>query len=228
MAIAKVIVREDAPMASWLDDIVDSFEAIGGSGTLSDVYSELESRRPDRPPSWQSGVRRMIQDHSSDSAGFKGGVDLFFSVEGLGQGVWGLRALVEPTPVAVDLDAGEASPGRAVQTVYRILRDTKLARQVKLLHRDECQICGEALRLSGERTYSEAHHIVPVGSDHNGPDTPENIIVLCPNHHALCDYGAIALDRARLRRIAGHSVSDESIRYHNEHIYQQRFGRLET
>nr|WP_231127411.1 HNH endonuclease [Motilibacter aurantiacus] len=165
----------------------------------------------------------MIQDRSSDSEGFKGADDLFFTVEGLGRGVWGLRDLARATPVAADADLpeGNASPERAQQTTYRILRDTALARQIKLLHRDQCQICGLALRIAPDRTYSEAHHIIPLGREHAGPDIPSNIIVLCPNHHALCDMGAVALHSESIRSVAGHEISNVSLAYHNASILNQ-------
>lgn len=163
-----------------------------------------------------------MEDRSSDSAGFKHREDLFFSVYGLGHGVWGLRSAVTETPVAVDMPAdpppGQPTPARVEQLTYRVLRDTPLARKLKLLHRDRCQLCGEALRISPSRTYSEAHHIIPLGGRHNGPDIASNIIVLCPNHHALCDHGAIRLDRASIRTVPGHEISDESLAYHNERI----------
>ncbi|QYJ04221.1 HNH endonuclease [Nocardioides panacisoli] len=209
---------------TWLEDISDALRTLGGSATLAQIYDEAAQRRGvQRTNVTEATVRRMIQDHSSDSQGFKHGTDLFFSVQGLGAGVWGLRDQVEETPAAADLDGGAVQPQRAAQLTYRILRDTRLARQVKLLHRDRCQICGEALRLGDGRTYSEGHHIIPLGGAHNGPDTAENIIVLCPNHHALCDYGAIRLDFAALRQVPGHQISQGSIDYHNREIFGHRF-----
>jgi HNH endonuclease len=174
--------------------------------------------RASLPPSWKEVIRRRIQDLSSDSVGFKNGEDLFFSVEGLGRGVWGLRGMVKESPVAVDLPTGNEMPGRAEQRTYRVLRDTKLARQLKLLHRDRCQVCGETLRISESSTYSEAHHIIPLGNEHNGPDVPGNIIVLCPNHHALCDMGGMPLNRSDLLTVDGHVISDRSLEYHNGRI----------
>ncbi|WP_336706708.1 HNH endonuclease [Oerskovia sp. USHLN155] len=210
-------------MATWTEDIVDGLRALGGTGTLSDIYSAVGPLRPTLPESWRDIIRRNIQDRSSDSAGYRGAQDLFFSVSGLGAGVWGLRSLAISTPDAIDKDAGSEAPGRTPQLIYRVLRDTELARQLKLLHRDQCQLCGLALRLSSARTYSEAHHVVPLGAPHHGPDTAENILVLCPNHHALCDYGAIALDVASLRQASGHRLAESSVEYHNTHIVGARF-----
>jgi hypothetical protein len=216
------LIRSETHMASWDDDIVAAMTNLGGSASYNTLYQEIENIRSDLPESWKAVVRRRIQSLSSDSAGFEGGRDLFFSVEGLGAGVWGLRALVQDTPSAVDLPGGNDQPDRIVTTTYRILRDTELARKVKLLHRDLCQICGQTVLLDGQTTYSEAHHIRPLGMPHNGPDVPGNVIVLCPNHHVLCDYGAIALRLEELRSVDGHSVSPEFIDYHNSKIVGRR------
>jgi len=215
-------------MASWTEDIVAALTALGGTGSYDDIYRQVARIRGDLPASWKDIVRRRIQDLSSDSVGFKRGADLFFSVEGLGRGVWGLRGMVKESPVAVDLPAGNEKPGRAEQKTYRVLRDTQLARQLKLMHRDRCQLCGETLRISEARTYSEAHHIIPLGNKHNGPDTSGNIIVLCPNHHALCDMGAIPLHRSGILAVDGHVISDDSLEYHNSRIYGHTHGQITT
>ena len=116
------------------------------------------------------------------------------------------------TPTAVDFEQPE--PARIEIHTYRILRDTKLARTLKSLHQDACQICGQVISIQGD-TYSEAHHIRPLGSPHNGPDVAENILVLCPNHHVMCDYGSIQLDLENLRVHPQHSIGTQFIEYHN-------------
>jgi hypothetical protein len=211
---------------SWDRDIVASFEALGGSASYEDLYAHIAAIRASLPPSWKEVVRRRIQDLSSDSAGWKHGPDLFYSVKGLGAGVWGLRSKLAATPKAVDLppepkelSSGNQSPEKAPILTYRVLRDTPLARQIKVLHQNRCQICGESVQLSDGKMYSEAHHIVPLGAPHHGPDQPGNIIVLCPNHHVLCDYGAIALSSTAIRSVGGHQISAESINYHNTKIF---------
>jgi hypothetical protein len=80
-------------MASWAEDIVTALRRLGGTGTYDEIYSEVAGIRPYLPPTWKEIIRRQIEDMSSDSEGFKGKADLFYSVEGLGQGVWGLRAM---------------------------------------------------------------------------------------------------------------------------------------
>ncbi|EZP26764.1 hypothetical protein BW34_01965 [Microbacterium oleivorans] len=61
--------------------------------------------------------------------------------------------------------------------------------------------------------------MIPLGVPHSGPDIASNILVLCPNHHAQCDLGAIELDRHALRSAPGHIVSADSIDYHNSKIF---------
>ena len=115
--------------------------------------------------------------------------------------------------VAEDINEPKG-PGRVKQETYRILRDTALARKVKESNNYKCQICGKKLELNEEKLYAEAHHIKPLGKPHNGPDICENIICVCPNHHALLDYGAIKLNGNNLQEIG-----TQYIDYHNEQIF---------
>ena len=132
-----------------------------------------------------------------------------FQAELSGVGLPGLAA-----PQAHDLDAPPAA--RVQATISRILRDTQLTNRVKALHNFECQICGHSIILADGSRYAEGHHIQPLGEPHNGPDVMENIICLCPNHHAACDLGAIRLDAAALRKTPGHAVAQRFIEYHDQ------------
>lgn len=204
-------------MAIWREDVRSALQNLGGQGTLEEIYDAIRQLRPNsRPPTWHAIVRRELEYNSSDSESFKKRFDLFYSVNGLGAGVWGLRALEPKTPNASDL--GDANPERVKTTIYRILRDTKLARQLKKLHNDRCQICGDAIQLPGGRTYSEAHHIRPLGKPHNGPDLADNIVVVCPNHHALLDFGALTVSPDTFKTVNGHEISQKYFDYHNNVI----------
>jgi hypothetical protein len=124
------------------------------------------------------------------------------------------------TPIAADIEAPQETSRVSVKT-YRILRDTTLARNIKAIYRNRCQICGQTIELAGGETYSEAHHIKPLGEPHNGPDIPENILCVCPNHHVQLDYCAIKLDKNRLNIHQSHRLGDEYITYHNDRIQNQ-------
>ena len=120
-----------------------------------------------------------------------------------------------PAPTASDVGL---PPERVSTTVNRIIRDTELARRVKMLHRHKCQICGHTIKLPNGSYYAEAHHIQPLGQPHNGPDDIGNIVCVCPNHHAELDYGVSQLSRSRLADADGHVVMAKYIAYHNQTI----------
>ena len=207
-------------MAAWREDVSIALRNLGGIANLSAIYSEVKKVRDAPPPqNFKASVRDTIERNSRDSE--KGpGKDLFFSVEGIGEGVWGLREYEVATPHASDINGSEGNqdPTRIRQETYRILRDTALARKIKLIHGDQCQLCGETIVLSDGSTYSEAHHIKPLGGPHHGPDVPENIIVLCPNHHVMFDYGAITVGRSQIKSCINHHVGQKYLDYHNEVI----------
>ncbi len=208
-------------MDSWKKDIIRALNNLGGSADYDEIYDEIEKIRPNLEGTWKSSVRRRIQDFSSDSEGYKGIEDLFFSVEGIGSGSWGLRSKLKETPKASDLPDGNDKPERTFTITYRILRDSSLARKIKVLHNHSCQICSDTIEFPNGERYSEAHHIIPLGKKHDGPDVAENIIVLCPRHHVLCDYGAIQLDMNDLNNIQNHMLSIDSIKYHNDIIFNK-------
>ncbi|MGC1509909.1 HNH endonuclease [Ketobacter sp.] len=118
--------------------------------------------------------------------------------------------------VPSDLDV----PDREDIVTSRIIRDSSLSSKIKFLHSYECQLCGIALDMPEGKKYAEGHHIKPLGKPHNGPDVIENMICLCPNHHAMLDYGAIKIDPNKIRTVDGHEISKDFISYHNEFIYQ--------
>ena len=210
-------------MATWSTDIVTSLTNLGGVASLEEIYNETRNVRLDpHPQSLTAIIRGTIEDNSSDSAKFKGS-DLFFSAKGIGSGIWGLRSFVKQTPKATDIEEplGNNTPDRVMQETYRILRDTQLSRQIKLLHKNCCQICGVSIPLANGNCYSEAHHIKPLGGLHSGPDVASNILILCPNHHVMLDYGVQKLDLKDIKIHPNHKINFEYIRYHNEVIFEK-------
>jgi putative restriction endonuclease len=111
--------------------------------------------------------------------------------------------------------------------IQRIIRNTEKARLIKGLYKGYCQVCGQRLELGGT-WYAEAAHIRPLGEPHNGPDTTDNILCLCPNHHVLFDYGAFSIDddynllgiEGRLILKAEHILNREHLHYHRNHYYR--------
>jgi putative restriction endonuclease len=64
---------------------------------------------------------------------------------------------------------------------------------VKELYDYRCQICGERID-AASGPYAEGAHVWPVGRPHNGPDTAENVLCVCPNDHVRLDRGIVTFD----------------------------------
>lgn len=57
---------------------------------------------------------------------------------------------------------------------------------LKMIRRFSCQICGTTIpKMNG--FYAEAAHITP--KHEGGDESPQNILILCPNHHKEFDLG---------------------------------------
>lgn len=207
-------------MNTWVEVISEALRRLGGISDYKNLYNEIRTIKGNEnlPKNWTASVRGAMERNSSDSKVFGGKRDVFYSVEGLGKGVWGLRNFQTISFLAEDINE---PPNRNEILVNRIIRDTTMARFVKILHNNHCQLCGKAIQLSNRILYSEAHHIKPLGEPHNGPDIIENIIILCPNHHAQCDYGAIELRLDKLSLHKDHKINSEYINYHNEFIFKR-------
>jgi predicted restriction endonuclease len=121
-----------------------------------------------------------------------------------------------------------APPDRIEARVRRIIRDTVAAKSLKAIYDYNCQVCGLRIEPAPGKYYVEVHHVRPLGGDHHGLDTHGNMLVLCPNHHAMFDFGIphfIDADHIMIRETAHamrckHTLTDDVIAYHNEHIHR--------
>lgn len=110
---------------------------------------------------------------------------------------------------------------RVPTTILRIVRDTRISRQVKSLYDYTCQICGIRIEFNGVG-YAEAAHIRPLGQPHNGDDSLDNLLCLCPNHHVMFDKGYFTVDldltfvgfEGKLTLHRNHKLNLDNIRYH--------------
>jgi predicted HNH restriction endonuclease len=120
-----------------------------------------------------------------------------------------------PEPPTRGIDV--ATPPERIQvTVSRIVRDTQIVRELKALHRHTCQRCGKRLKIGPSAFYSEGHHLRPLGEPHAGPDERQNVLIVCPNCHALLDLVAATLNRKQLRMHPDHNIDPAHLDYHNQ------------
>jgi 5-methylcytosine-specific restriction endonuclease McrA len=131
----------------------------------------------------------------------------------------------------------EEPPKSQKYEVTRKIRDSEKSRSLKLRYRYRCQICQEAIGGAGEG-YAEVHHLRPLGGRHRGLDNWNNMLVLCPNHHAEFDYRWATVDAngrkflhmsernrysgKRLHYEEGHVISRSNCRYHLRNLYKGR------
>jgi len=128
-------------------------------------------------------------------------------------------------PATLNSQGGTSNPSRRKTTTIRVVRDTALSKNLKQYYDYRCQVCD--LRLEGPGgAYAEAAHIRPLGRPHNGPDTTDNILCLCPNHHWLFDVGAFGVAddlsligmEGNLVSLDGHDIDHEHLNYHRQCI----------
>jgi hypothetical protein len=81
--------------ATWAHDLVSVLKVMGGKARLERIYEAVEKLRRANgrsvPRTLEATVRRTLENHSSHSDNYLGGVDLFCMPEGKGAGVWALR-----------------------------------------------------------------------------------------------------------------------------------------
>jgi len=129
--------------------------------------------------------------------------------------IYRYRLVRDDLAIPDDLPDPPIGPGQHKSyTVTRVVRDTQIGKEVKALHKYTCQVCGESL-VSPAGPYAEAAHIRPLGKPHDGPDSKDNVLCVCPNHRVLFDlFGlSIAADlsligvKGRLRTHPRHHLS---------------------
>lgn len=141
--------------------------------------------------------------------------------------IWRFR-LIKIIETSESSDLGhQKQPKRQPVIIQRIVRDTQGARAIKSRYDYRCQVCNERLD-TGVGAYAEAAHIRPLGAPHHGPDTDDNLLCLCPNHHVLFDFGAFTIgDDFELLGISGklnvhpqHRLNPAHLAYH-----RSRYGQ---
>lgn len=115
-------------------------------------------------------------------------------------------------------------------TVLRIVRDTNISRNIKKLYSYQCQICGVAIP-TRKGLYAEGAHIKPLGRPHDGYDSPDNMLCLCPNHHVMFDKGSFSIedDFSVIGALSGaiyihpeHRIDLDNLKYHRiSHGYKR-------
>ncbi|MBY5516208.1 HNH endonuclease [Rhizobium leguminosarum] len=192
-----------------------ALRSLGGQARPAEIAREIKSLFPGpHPDRLLQSVRGRIQECSSDSKFWREKRDLFYSVHGIGGGVWGLREMDLLNPASTDGFADPAEPymveeGAAqLRTHLRRERSKSLVDRFKLeLTSFACSVCGfDFFETYGDLGlgFIEAHHKLPISQLLPGAKTRlEDLAPVCSNcHRMLHRSGGMSVEALRDRLLA--------------------------
>ncbi|MCL2056848.1 MAG: HNH endonuclease [Oscillospiraceae bacterium] len=189
---------------TYRSEVIAALRILGGQGHLKDIYDVIIERNKleaiNTKKHWRGDVRANLQRYSSDSKNYLGKEDIFYSVGGLGGGIWGIRDLdVLYAPETFDfisdgeyknVNQREFAEGMQKQIVVNSYeRNTSLRRECIKLYGTDCKIC----TFNFEKHYGirgkgfiEIHHLVPLSEiKQDYFATPDDLLPLCSNCHSI-------------------------------------------
>ena len=95
-------------------------------------------------------------------------------------------------------------------------RNAKIAKDLKTLYQNKCQICKFTFQKENGEFYSESHHIIPLSE--NGLDKRQNLIVVCANCHRELHLANVKLGKLlqNTREVIINNIKKQ-ITYDNSH-----------
>ena len=109
--------------------------------------------------------------------------------------------------------------------------DADLERELRSRYDDTCMLCGDRRQCGPEAGYAEVHFLMPRAAPHDGPAAAANAVIVCPNHRADLEHGAVTIDPQTrsvdhayepavsgrtLSTVADHEVGAQYLAYHND------------
>ena len=178
---------------SWLDDLKEVYSELGGQAHYDQIYPLVRERRIARNASWTKNsdatIRNAVQNNEVNSSKKKS-QNVFYSVEGIGNGTWGLMPQYFPP-----LDKKVAKLPEYLEGIEGILREVTYLRRSRdptlVEHRKKkdnytCQVCNKKLQISPGKYVIDVHHLNPLGSIGIVSITNiEDLICLCPICHRI-------------------------------------------
>ncbi len=183
---------------TYKEKTVEALKRLGGHAYLCDIYKVFEELNDNDtlPKSYKAIIRATLEHNSSDSFVFNGKDDLFYSVDGIGNGHWGLRAINSNYILELTPDDDEFSEGKLqLKEHLKRERNPKLISQAKENFKQKhsnqlfCEVCGLNFNekyVASISDFIEAHHLKPVSQMKEGEKTKiEDIVMVCSNCHSM-------------------------------------------
>lgn len=143
-----------------------------------------------RVAGWKIGIRRAAGQAAPRSRGFGSEPCSRSTVDRL------LRELERRLK-----DRSDVFVAKQVSSLIR--NDRPLIRALKEKYRFRCQFpgCNVAIPMRNGSSYCEVAHLTPVAA--GGNSVRINLVVLCPNHHKMFDYGDVVIEKSTRTCIEG-------------------------
>lgn len=181
---------------TYKEAVVKALQQLNGHAYLKDIYIVFEEIYDKAlVSSWKAVVRATLERSSSDSNIYDGVDDLFYSVEGIGNGHWGLRNFNQTESVELTQEDDEFSEGKILLKKHlQRERNIKLIELAKKKFMEKhgslyCEVCGFNFEtIYGElgKNFIEAHHIKPVSQmTENEKTSIDDIVMVCSNCHSM-------------------------------------------
>lgn len=183
---------------TWLHDLIEVYNDLGGKAAYRDVFPRAKLRRQAAGRSWtpnaDATIRRTVEDHAESSANFRGR-SVFYSVNGHGKGVWGLM----PEYMQSSEDQRQYHDSAYLEGLEGIIReqqylarsrDPRLVENRKAYDDYTCQVCEFRLEVCTGKFVIDVHHLLPLGSISSAVVTSiDDLVCLCPNCHRIAHTG---------------------------------------
>lgn len=182
----------------WEEEIKIVLGELGGEAPYCDIYQLIEDRNiMILGDSWKSAIRGCMERFSSNSQVYKkGGRDVFYSVNGIGEGVWGLRDYkVTMGKNNLTEDDNAFPEGKKILKLHigrernpQVIRDAK--ENFKNIHgKLYCEVCRfDFFAKYGEigQDFIEGHHTIPIcDMNEDAVTRVEDIALVCSNCHSM-------------------------------------------
>ncbi|RAW19639.1 restriction endonuclease [Paenibacillus taichungensis] len=182
----------------WKDIIIEVIQELGGEAWLQDIYEKVEEKYPEKlTKGYDKTIRDCIQRFSSDSTKYEARGDIFYSVKGLGRGIWGLNDYQNEENKNLNFTNDDSvfpeGKKKLAQHIRRERNPALINRAKELFKLKEgrvyCQSCGfdfESKYGDIGKDFIEGHHIIPISELKEGSKTRvQDIILLCSNCHSM-------------------------------------------
>ena len=209
--------QRDESDVTYKEKIVEVLKKLGGHAYLSDIYNVFEKINGDiiLPSSYKAIIRSILERNSSDSTFFEGKENLFYSIDGIGKGHWGLVECKDTLELTQEDD--EFSEGKLLLKKHlqrernpKLISEAKKAFIAKNGHLF-CEVCGfdfkEKYGDLGEN-FIEAHHTKPISTMTDGEKTKiEDIAMVCSNCHSMIHRKKPWLDKESLKVVIKNNLT---------------------